>query len=110
MSAVGEFKTYRSLEDAEKRLRQETLAEHAVALNNHADAIEELNTHHATMHTAIKKLQDQMDCVLDGLTQINTHRDAIERRLACLEEITRLQSQRYDALITRIEKLENAHD
>lgn len=79
MSAIGEFKTYRSLEDAEKRLRQETLAEHAVALNNHADNLVELNKHHEDMHKAIKHIQDQMDCVLDGLTQIYARLEALEK-------------------------------
>lgn len=87
MSRTSDFRTYGSVEEAEKRLRQETLAEHAVALNNHADAIEELNRHHADMHAAISKLKDQMDCVLDGLYQ---------------------NSQRYDALLTRLEALEKA--
>lgn len=74
----GAFKTYGSVQEAEKRLRQETLAEHAHALNNHAEALEALNQHHAQMHADIQRLQDQMDCVLDSLTQINRRLDALE--------------------------------
>lgn len=78
MSKVSDFRTFGSVEEAEKRLRQETLSEHAVALNNHADNLVHLNQHHQDMHAQIAKLKDQMDAVLDSLFQINQRLDKLE--------------------------------
>lgn len=73
-----DFGAFTSIEDAERKLRAATHFDHAKTINSHADAIDALNQHHQDMHAAIAKLKDQMDCVLDSLTQINQRLDALE--------------------------------
>ena len=82
----ADFQSFQSVEEAEKRLRQATSAEHAQAINSHADAIGALNAHHTQMHAQMRHLQDQMDALLDGVTLNNRRQEAIEARLAVLEQ------------------------
>lgn len=72
------IEVFGSVEEAEKKLRQATHFDHAHAINSHADAIGALNAHHTQMHAQLRHLQDQMSCVLDGLTQINRRLDRLE--------------------------------
>src|SRR3990167_6375081 len=74
----SDFGRFGSVEDAERKLRQATHGDHAKAINSHADAIEELNTHHETMHAAVTKLQDQMEALLASVFQINQRLDRLE--------------------------------
>lgn len=84
--ALADFESFRSVEEAEKRLRQATAAEHAHALNNHAENLERLNQHHEEMHKAVARLNDQMDAVLDSLTQINRRLDGLERPAKTMQD------------------------
>ena len=72
------FGVFGSVEEAERKLRQATHGDHAKAINSHADAIEELNQHHETMHAAVMKLQDQIDALLSGMHQTMARLDALE--------------------------------
>lgn len=100
----ADLQSFQSVEEAEKRLRQATSAEHAVALNNHADRLVDLQKHHEAIHQVVTHLQDQMSCVLDGLTQINRRLDRLEglgvladdlRQTVLSEQITAREKRAY---------------
>lgn len=78
MSGVRDFQSYQSVEAAERAAKAESEMELRHAINNHADNLTHLNTHHTQMHADVVKLKDQMDAVLDSLTQINRRLDALE--------------------------------
>lgn len=79
MGRVKAFESYQSVEAAERAAKAESEHEMRHALNNHADNLMGLNRHHEEMHATIAHLKDQMDCVLDSLTQINSRLDALEK-------------------------------
>lgn len=72
MTGLKSFQRYHSVAAAERGERQQAEHELRTAINNHADNLLSLNGQ-------VAKLTDQMDAVLDSLTQINGRLDALEQ-------------------------------
>ena len=98
-----DFGAFGSLTEAEQKLRQATHGDHAAAINSHADALEALNAHHAELHTAVLKLRDQMDAVLDSLYQITTRLDRLDTVEPVIHEL-RAQVHRTHAQVVALEE------
>lgn len=74
-----EFKTYGSVEAAERAARQEAETEIRVALNNHADNIEHLNQGYEQMFTQATKQADQIDVLLDSVRLLTERMEKLEQ-------------------------------
>ena len=70
MSRVQDFKSYTSVEAAERAARAEAEAELRHAINNHADNLSNLNTGYTTLFQKVEKLEMQMDALLTGVDQL----------------------------------------
>lgn len=62
------------------------------AIDSHADAIEALNHQVSKLSIDNQKLQDQMDALLDGVSQVQSQHDAlVEGQLVTATRLIRLE-------------------
>jgi len=68
--SLTDFKSYQSVEAAERAAKAEADAELRHALNNHADNLTNLNAGYAVLFQKVETLEMQMDALLTGVDQL----------------------------------------
>jgi archaellum component FlaC len=68
--SLTDFKSYQTVDAAERAEKAESARVVSDALNNHADNLENLNKGYTTLFQKVQRLEMQMDALLTGVDQL----------------------------------------
>lgn len=77
---VSDFRSFQSVEAAERAAKAESELELRHAINNHADNLTNLNDGYGKLFALVQKQADQIEVILDSLRQMTTRLEALEQR------------------------------